>query len=454
MKLQHQSKNNRFILCCIFLTTFISCSKTNEIVEKNEDQKNISLRSSKPNIILFMADDVGYDVPEFTGGKSYNTPSLNFMAANGMQFTQCFSHPDGFPSRLAHLTGKYNFRNYKSWGQLPKDELTVANMLKDNGYKNCFVGKWQNNGGDERILSAGFEKYQVFLPFSGDQRIRRYKSPLIYQDGDFLPDSVTYNRYSEDMFFEYASNFIDDNKNNPFYLQYSFNLIAQPYVPSPDHPDYANWNPDNDRTAQDTGYVKSMVEYMDKIIGKMIQKVKDEGLLSNTLILFIADNATQELIYSKWRNQIIQGTKTQTSRPGVTTPLVAYWPGTIAPKVTNNELIDYTDFFKTFADAAGVSDLSAYGIQDGVSFYDDLTKTKGPDRDWVFCYWKNSEAKPEIRFINNNEYKLYDENNQDKNFFNTRSDIWELNPIPDASMTAEQRVIKNSLQVQLDLLQD
>ena len=358
------------------------------------------------------------------------------------------------PICLAYLTGKYNFRNYISWGQLGKDELTVANMLKDNGYTNCYVGKWQNNGGDERIISAGFDKYQVYLPFSGDQRVRRYKSPLLYQNGDFLPDSVTLNRYSEDMFFEYASNFIDSNKRNPFYIQYSFNLIAQPYVPSPDHPDYANWNPDDDRTAQDTGYVKSMVEYMDKMMGQVIQKVKDEGLLSNTLFLFIADNATQELIYSRWKNQIIQGTKTQTTRPGTTTPLVAYWPGTVAPRSKNNELIDYTDFFTTLADVAGVSDLSAYGIQDGVSFYDDLTNTKGRDRDWVFCYWRNSLAKPEIRYINNNEYKLYDKPNQDKNFFNTRSDIWELNPIPDASMTPKQRSIKNDLKAQLDLLQD
>lgn len=453
MKSLKTAQKISLISICFLLITFYSCRKTDEIIVKNAEQENISSRPGRPNIILFMADDVGYEVPEFTGGKSYQTPTLNFMAANGMQFTQCFSHPDGFPSRLAYLTGKYNFRNYTSWGQLPKDELTVANMLQDNGYKNCFVGKWQNNGGDERIHSAGFDKYQVYLPFSGDQRIRRYKSPLLYQDGNFLPDSVTYNRYSEDMFFEYASNFIDSNKKDPFYIQYSFNLIAQPYVPSPDHPDYANWNPDNDRTEQDTGYVKSMVEYMDKMMGQVIQKVKDEGLLSNTLIMFIADNATQELIYSKWRNQTIQGTKTQTSRPGTTTPLVAYWPGTVAPRIKNNELIDYTDFFTTLADVAGVSDLSAYGIQDGVSFYDDLTKTNGPDRDWVFCYWRNSLAKPEIRFIHNNEYKLYDESNQDKNFFNIRSDIWELNPIPDASMTPNQRAIKNSLQAQLNQLQ-
>ncbi len=452
MKPFKNSKSIQCFLVWLLLITLQSCKKTGQQLQEETKYEKLSVRPGKPNIILFMADDVGFEIPEFTGGKSYSTPTLNFMAEKGMEFSQCFSHPDGFPSRLAYLTGKYNFRNYTSWGQLPEDELTVANLLQDNGYKNCYVGKWQNNGGDARIRSAGFEKYLVYLPFSGDQRERRYKSPLLYRDGNFLPDSATLNRYSEDMFAEYARNFIDSNKRNPFYLQYSFNLIAAPYVPSPDHPDYPNWNPDTDKKNQDTSYVKSMVEYMDKMMGQVIQKVEEAGLLSNTLFLFIADNATQEQIYSKWNNLIIKGTKTETNRPGTTTPFVAFWPGTISINSTSTSLVDYTDFFKTFADVAGVSDLSSYGKMDGVSFYDDLTKTAGEDREWVFCHWDNGISKPTVRYINNNEYKLYDNGNQDKNFFNIRSDVWERNPLQDASLSANQREIKHMLRAEMDLL--
>src|SRR4029077_21044933 len=88
---------------------------------------------SKPNIIVILADDIGYEIPTYTGGQSYSTPNLDFMAANGTRFTQAHSAPLCSPSRFMLLTGKYNFRNYTTWGKMDISQRTFANIAKSNG---------------------------------------------------------------------------------------------------------------------------------------------------------------------------------------------------------------------------------------------------------------------------------------------------------------------------------
>ncbi len=224
--------------------------------------------SRPPNIILFIADDFGYEFPGYTGGRSYKTPTLDSMARSGMRFTQAYSHPDGYPSRLATYTGQYNFRNYTFWGVLPENEKTIGNMLQDAGYATCFAGKWQCDGGDERIKSAGFEKYLVFLPFDrmGSEEYKyQYKNPHLYQNGAFLPDSETREKYSEDMYVDYINKFIDSNVNKPFFIIYSHSLPRNPWGPTPDNPEFASFNPDTISSFGDNKYFPDMVKYLDRI---------------------------------------------------------------------------------------------------------------------------------------------------------------------------------------------
>ncbi len=173
------------LLACICL---IGCKKNFVEQETQTEVSDRVVQNLKPNVIIFIADDLGYEIPTFTGGQSYSTPNLDFMAANGIQFSKCYSHPDGYPSRLALYTGKYNFRNYTKWGQLPTTEKTIGNLLHDAGYATCFVGKWDCDGGDTRIRSAGYDKYRVFLPFaySGKDYQYSYKNPKLYEDGNYL----------------------------------------------------------------------------------------------------------------------------------------------------------------------------------------------------------------------------------------------------------------------------
>jgi arylsulfatase A len=432
-----------------------SCKKDFEEHVSISANANAAAKATKPNIILFIANDFGFELPTYNGGQSYSTPNLDFMAHNGIFFKQVYNHPDGSPSRMAILTGKYNFRNYVKWGYLPPDQKTIGNMLQRKGYATCWVGKWQLSGGDRRIRRAGFDKYLVYLPMGHGQRVNRYKNPHIYANGDYLPDSAVTGKYSEDMFYNYLSNFIDSNKTNPFFAIYATLLPAQPWVPTPDDPAFATWEPANDEILDNKKYFPGMVSYMDKIVGKVIQKLQADGIADNTIILWTSATQTDSRITSLWQGQTVQGTKTNTFKAGTNIPLLAYWPNHIAAGQTSNTLIDFTDFLPTLAGIAHIPVPSNYGILDGTSFYDNMTGTPGKNRDWVFCQWDNNplDNVPVERFINNRKYKLYDTVGQGNGrFYEIDNDMYEKNPIPDNALTPEQLQIKQYFRSVLDTL--
>ena len=410
---------------------------------------------SQPNIIFFMADDFGYELPTYTGGQSYSTPNLDFMAANGIQFTNAYSHPDGYPSRLATQTGKYNIRNYTIWGSLPAGEKTIGNMLHDAGYATCFVGKWNMDGGDSTIHRAGYDNYRVFLPFAtndNDSEFRhQYIDPHLYQDGGFLPSSQTQSRYSEDMYVDYLSDFIDKNGSQPFFAFYAMNLPRNPYTPSPDDPAYQGFDPDTAVT-NDEKYFPGMVAYLDKTIGKVIKKLEVNGIAQNTVIMFCADNATAKTIKSKYNGSFMNGGKNLTTKIGTHTPLEVYWPGVIAPGQISNTLMDYTDFLPTLAGIAGIPVPSNYGTLDGTSFYDNLVGIAGTDRTWVYAYWDNSpnDTKPPIRYVTDAIYKLYKDTAGIEKFYRVINDVNEKRPIADSNLKPNEIIIKQNFETQID----
>jgi arylsulfatase A len=439
----------------MLLISFGSCKKDfQQQSSMSASQTNKAIKANQPNIILIIGDDVGREIPTYNGGQSYTTPNLDFMAANGKQFPYFYAHPDGPPSRLAMVTGKYNYRNWISLGDLPTNSLTFANMLKTVGYSTCFTGKWQFDGGDTSIHNHGFDKYLVFMPFDPkennghDQYYHRYKNPYLYQDARYLTDSEVNGKYSEDMFFNYASNFIDSNKNNPFLLVYSHNLVQKPWVPTPDDPLFATWNPDyNDVHSYNKSYFPEMVAYMDKIIGQLINKVQSAGIGQNTLIIFTSDNATNGGITSMYKGQSVVGAKDSTVFDGINVPFLTYWPGTVTPGV-DTSLVDMTDFFPTFADLSGAS-TSAYQPLDGTTFYDNLTGTisASKQRTTVYCYWpRDYQRKKNLSYVLNYNYKQYDSLNGNK-FYDIVNDVYEHHPIPANQMTPDERKAKQSFKI-------
>jgi arylsulfatase A len=401
----------------------------------------------KPNIILILADDYGYEVPAFDGGQSYQTPNLDQMAQHGLRFTQCHSTALCSPSRFMLLTGKYNFRNYTAWGRMDTGQRTFANMLRDAGYATCIAGKWQLNGGNDTIKTLGFDNYLVWEILGSDDdegKGSRYKSPNLYENGQYLPGDSMNNKYGEDIFTNYILNFIQENydKKKPFLVYYPVCLTHAPFCPTPDDPEFAGWDPNN--LVGDPKFFPSMANYMDQKVGQIVSKLKSLDIEKNSIILFSGDNGTSVQITSRFNGYDIQGGKGHTTEYGTHVPLVAYAPGFIINS-TNNDLIDFTDFHPTLADLAHIPMPETYGVLDGVSFYPRLIGQAGTPRDWIFCHYDphperhNSTVK---RYVQNTHYKYY----EDGRFYDIISDIMERNPIPDAALTPEEKQAKQQFQ--------
>jgi len=452
MKIRYQNYNYAFLFVIVLLS---SCKKEfnqQQVLNASPSAELATGGRAKPNIILIIGDDVGREIPTYNGGQSYSTPNLDFMAANGMQFPYFFSHPDGPPSRLALVTGRYNYRNWVEFGELPATEQTFANLLHNSGYATCFTGKWQFDGGDSNIVQHGFDKYRVFMPFEPannnghDQFYHRYKNPYLYENKRYLTDTEVAGKYSEDMFFDYASNFIDSNLSKPFLLVYSHSLVQKPWVPTPDNPDFASWNPDvDDNTRVNRSYFPGMVAYMDKIIGKLINKVQTTGLANNTLIMFISDNATNKSISSQYKGRTVFGSKDSTTFNALNVPFLIYGPNRVAPGTVDTSLVDMTDFFPSFADIAKIKDVTAYQPLDGTSFYDNMqgNPVVSKQRGHVYWYWPRFyQREPDLSYVFDYNYKLYDSTHGGQ-FYNWPVDIYEKNPLPNNQLTSDQKKKKN-----------
>jgi arylsulfatase A len=403
-------------------------------------------QTQKPNIIFILGDDIGYKTLTVNGGKSYSTPNLDSIAHNGMNFTQCHASPMCSPSRFMLLTGKYNFRNYTKWGVMNKNQKTIANMLKDAGYKTACFGKWQFSGGDQSIHTFGFDNYCVFIPFSNSVD-KKYKNPSIYTNGANVPSTLTNNKYGEDIFTDSVTNFIERNKTSPFFVYYPMALAHAPFQPTPNDLDFAKWT---SSTLSDTSYYPSMINYMDKKIGIIIQKVKDMGIENNTMIIYLGDNGTPlEISQYIDGDSLITGGKTLTTEFGTHVPFIAYWPGVISPGSTNNDLIGFTDFLPTFAELANIPTPTSYGPLDGISFASRLLDNPGSPRDWLFYHYdRYPQQTPNlIRWAQTVTYKLYDtcSSSATRLFYNIKNDINEKSPIADESLTDEEKIIKQQL---------
>lgn len=444
------------LLLFSFLFVYTSCHKNlKEEPIANGGDSQTSFRffgaASKPNIIMFLADDIGYEVPTYSGGQSYTTPNIDMLAARGMQFSHCFATPNCCPSRIELISGKYGVRNYIDWGIYDLSQKTFVNYLKDAGYATCVAGKWQLGNGDAAARQMGFDNYLLFDPFTDADETGgtvRYKNPQLYKNGAYLPKSQTNGKYADDMFVDYISQFVDSNKSKPFFVYYPLSLCHMPFCPTPDDPQYAAWNPLKDKSNKK--YFPSMVKYMDKKIGEVITKIKDAGLSQNTIFVFSGDNGTPPSIYSQFQGRSIEGGKRLPTEFGVHVPLVVSGPSLIAPGIIQPAIVDYSDFFTTFTDIAGISSatLATAGLLDSKSFYPYLvSNTPTAARTWSYCYWKPdlSIPKQNKHFVQDIAYKLYDSTNANK-FFNISVDSFEKAPLRSNQLTPYEKGVKKNFQ--------
>lgn len=403
-------------------------------------------KSKQPNIILIMADDIGYEAFGSYGNTNYKTPRIDKMASEGMQFNQCYAQPLCTPSRVKIMTGKYNFRNYEKFGYLNSNETTFAHVLKSQGYATCIAGKWQLGGDEFAPYKAGFDEYHLWqLTFTSYNE--RYKNPRVLENGKM----IKYNNgeYGPQLHTEFIIDFMERNKEKPFLAYFPMALTHRPYVPTPDSPDYDEIEIPGSGDAHSTisipKYFKDEVAYVDKIVGEIIDKVHELGIAENTLIIFTGDNGTGKGIKSQIGDTTIPGMKGSTNKYGTHVPLVAYWKDQIKPGQVNENLIDFSDFLPTITEAVGI-DLPETFVTDGVSFYPQLKGDFSKTRDWVFCHFDPKKSKyDKKRFVQNAEWKLYESGA----FYNVKKDPYEKEPLDERDLSADVEEVRKQFEVVL-----
>lgn len=394
-----------------------------------------------PNIILIMADDLGYEALGVYGSNSYKTPHLDKLANEGMRFEHCYSTPLCTPSRVQLMTGKYNFRNYIGFGLLDPEERTFGHLMQEAGYKTLVAGKWQlrGNARQQKLAggkvgsypeNAGFDDYCLWQI---DQIGSRYKDPLLSVKGK---ETHTYiNQFGPDIFVDHIETFMEANKEAPFFVYYPMAITHDPFVPTPDNPEFEDF--DAKSKINDSKYFGEMVRYMDKLVGRIITKTEALGIRENTLILFVGDNGTDRDVSSVISGVTVQGNKGYTTDAGTHVPLIANWKGKIKKGGVNDNLVDFTDFLPSILEAAHQKPEKKDSL-DGLSFYPQLFDDDSNVREWVFCdyapHW--GKFKPR-RYVHDKKWKLY--GNGD--FYDLENDLLEENSLEISNQSEAAKVV-------------
>ena len=217
-------------------------------------------------------------------------------------------------------------------------------------------------------------------------------------------------------------------------------LVHSPFVPTPDSEE---WTEPQLRYKNEKKFFVDMVEYMDKIIGKITNELKKHGIEENTLIMFIGDNGTNNKLTTNTVLGKIRGAKGNTITHGVHVPMVVGWPMKIKNPMQYDGLIDLTDFYATFSEILGVKNNS-----DGISMLNIFSGRNKPNRNYINIYYNpmwGKQSQHRNVFTQNKQYKLY----KNGDLFNVEKDILETNPIKNYELTENEILIKEKLSIEL-----
>ena len=405
----------------------------------------VPAHAEKPNIILILADDIGIEWFTPYGSEEYKTPNLDKLAAEGIYFNHCYAQPLCTPSRVKLMTGKYNHRNYESFGDFPDSDLknTFATLMNEAGYKTCMAGKWQL--GSKSPKEMGFDAWLSYNV--GQDKIinQNYywnpNSDLIQRitEGGRTWEQKTDSNYGPDIIVDFINGFVNTNKDSPFFVYYPMLLTHEPFQPTPDSEDKDFMS--YEKTAYSDGkWFPDMVAYMDKCVGQIADNLKAQGLLDNTIIMFVGDNGTG-YHSAKFKGGIVTGEKGKMKDSGTRVPLICSWPKELKGGQSTDDLVDLTDFYATLAEAAGVSVSDSI---DGVSFLPQLKGEEGNPRDWAFSFYTPNQPadKPVAYWARTQRWKLYD-NGQ---LFDIPADPRETSPIVAADDTEESAAARAQLE--------
>lgn len=420
--LKHDT-TNFFVL--LLILTLASCNTKPYKVESS------TLNSGKPNIILIMADDLGYGDISCYGNTSINTPNLDQMAAEGIRFTDF--HSNGAvcsPTRAALMTGKYQQRTgvggvitaarHRNVG-LSIEEITIADELKKYDYTCGIFGKWHLGYPAEYNPSLqGFDTFVGFVSGNVDYHAH------IDQEGylDWWNDTTINNEegYTTDLITRYGVDFIKENKDKPFFLYLPHEAPHYPFQRRVDKVMRELGQPGTAKVPTDSiqSIYKEMVEVMDEGIGRIMQTLKETGLDDNTIVIFCSDNGAAK--YGD--NGVMRGFKASVYEGGHRVPAIVRYSQQIKAGTVSDQPVLTMDLLPTMLDF--ISEEPSGKNIDGISIKNLLLHQEElPERD-LFWSFGNKNA------IRSGNWKLVSNKIKDKErieLFDLSSDISEENDL-------------------------
>ncbi len=336
----------------------------------------------KPNVVLFLIDDLGWADLGCYGSTFNKTPNLDKLAAEGMRFTQAYAAcPVCSPTRTAIMTGRYPQRcgittwlpgHGKQRGhrlvapevplKLPAAELTIAEALKPVGYTSASIGKWHLGGAGSLPTDHGFDiniagddagtPYSYFAPYNsavnGKQNGRKIPGLDDAPEGEYLPDRLAAE----------AEKFIDTHKQQPFFLYLPHFAVHTPLKAKAETIAKYGAMPKDPNGSQQNPIYAAMMESMDEAVGRVLKRLDEHKLSERTLVLFTSDNGGlcngNGQIIAPTSNAPLRDGKSHLYEGGIRVPLIVRWPGVTKPGSTSDAIVSSIDLFPTIMDACGV----------------------------------------------------------------------------------------------------
>lgn len=373
--------------------------------------------SPRPNIVLIVADDLGFGHLGCYGQKHIATPHLDKLASQGMRFTQAYAGASNCgPSRASLLTGMHgghtSMRQNDGGIPLAAGEITLAAVLQGAGYATGGFGKW--GLGDFGTVGVPWERgFDRFFGYLHQKHAHFYYTDYLW-DNDrkfFLTGNADgrQQQYSHDVIMDRAKQFIRERRNGPFFCYLPFTLPHHEFiVPESSLAEYRGkfeehplpkWREGYANPKEPTATLAAMISHLDRSVGKIMALLDQLGIADNTVVIFTSDNGGDNGALTSTEffrpNGDLRGYKQELYEGGIRVPAIIRWPHVIPPGIVTSKVWYFADVMPTLADIAGATAGVPRHI-DGISFRQTLIGATARQKEPAYRYWEKEDRNGDI----------------------------------------------------------